>query len=58
MIKIKPVRFYLVLMTAIIVAYVFSLWNGYAFYNDKVEKNTEYNGARGRSGYINRFYHK
>ena len=58
MIKIKPIRFYLILMVLAIGAFTYSLWNGYAFYNDKVEKNTEYNGARGRSGYVNRFYHK
>jgi len=56
--KIKPIRFYLILMALAVAAYSLSLWHGYAFYNDKVEKNTEYNGSRGRSGYINRFYHK
>lgn len=56
--KIKPIRFYLILMILAIAAYSLSLWRGYAFYNDKVEKNTEYEGTRGRSGYVNRFYHK
>ena len=58
MIKIKTIRFYLILMVIAIGAYTFSLWNGYAFYNDTVEKNTEYKSNSGRSGYLNRFYHK
>lgn len=45
-------------MVIAIGAYTFSLWNGYAFYNDTVEKNTEYKSNSGRSGYLNRFYHK
>ncbi|WP_316783932.1 hypothetical protein [Pedobacter frigiditerrae] len=56
--NIKPIKIYFFLLLAIIGAYSFATWSGYAFYNDKVEKNTEYNGAKGRSGYVNRFYHK
>jgi hypothetical protein len=57
MTKLRPIWIYLILMVVAISGYALAAWNGYAFYNDRVEKNTEYKGAN-RSGYINRFYHK
>jgi hypothetical protein len=56
--NLKPIKYYLFVVIAILVGYSYSVWSGFAFYNDKVEKNTEYNGNRSRGGYVNRFYHK
>lgn len=56
--NLKSIRIYLVITGIFIAFFAYSCWTGFAFYNDAVIKNTEYNGNKGRSGHINRFYHK
>ncbi|WP_165585777.1 hypothetical protein [Pedobacter nototheniae] len=56
--KLKPIKFYLIILVIIIGFYSYAGLNGIAYYTDKVEKNTEFNGNRVHSGYTNRFYHK
>ncbi|GEM_PF-1597766 len=58
MINIKPIRFYFTFIIITVAIFTWATWKGYAFYHDKVEKNTEYDGSGSQSGHINRFYHK
>ena len=56
--KLKLIRIYLLVVLLMIGGFTYALWNGITYYDDKVEKNTEYKGNRIHSGYTNRFYHK
>ncbi|WP_231465503.1 MULTISPECIES: hypothetical protein [unclassified Pedobacter] len=55
---IKPIKYYLIVLLIFVGIYTYCGLNGIAFYEDKVEKNTEFNGNRTHVGTANRFYHK
>ncbi|MGN8055565.1 hypothetical protein ACTJKN_04775 [Pedobacter sp. 22163] len=56
--NLKPIKYYLILLLAFIGFYGYSGLKGRAYFPDKVEKNTEFNGNKSHSGHVNRFYHK
>jgi hypothetical protein len=46
-------------MFVVVGFFVYATWNGITYWEDKAERNTEYNNNnRVRSGYGQRFYHK
>ncbi len=56
--NLKPIKYYLIVLLAVIGFYGYSGLKGRAYFPDKAEKNTEFNGNKSHSGHINRFYHK
>ncbi|WP_316798044.1 hypothetical protein [Pedobacter frigidisoli] len=56
--NIKSIKYYLVILILAIGYYSYCGITGTAFYQDNVEKNTEFNGNKSHSGTVNRFYHK
>lgn len=56
--NIKPVKYYLIILIASIGYFVYCGFTGTAFYEDKVEKNTEFKGNKSHTNTGNRFYHK
>ncbi|WP_186462433.1 hypothetical protein [Pedobacter suwonensis] len=55
---LKPIKYYLILLLIILGFYGYSGLHGHAYYQDKVEKNTEFNENKSHGGHVNRFYHK
>ncbi len=55
---LKPIKYYLIVLLLILGFYGYSGLRGHAYYQDNVEKNTEFNGTSRHGGHINRFYHK
>ncbi|MEJ6978995.1 hypothetical protein WG906_00945 [Pedobacter sp. P351] len=46
-------------MILVIGSYSYATWNGMTYWEDKAERNTQFNNhSRGHSGYVGRFYHK
>ncbi|SDD59145.1 hypothetical protein [Pedobacter soli] len=55
---LKPIKYYLIVLLVILGFYGYSGLRGHAYYQDNVEKNTEFNGTSRHGGHVNRFYHK
>ena len=55
----RPIKIYVAFMILTIGCFSYATWNGMTYWEDKAERNTQYNNSnRSHSGYGGRFYHK